>query len=112
MPDITGSIKATFVATINSGKILKAALHVPGTAASTDTDLVFTDQTVTVDPKGGLPAGQSEIQLAIAFDPGDPNATIGLGKVMSGNAKASVPPGTIDNDGHGFGVITLVGGNQ
>jgi len=110
MPNISGSIGSQFVATIDSGQIVQAKLHIPGTDANQDIDLPFTDQTVTVKPAGGLPAGPSSIRLAIVFAPGDPNAKIGVGTVTSGTAQASNPPGILFNDQvHASGVITLLG---
>jgi hypothetical protein len=109
MPDISGSIGSTFVVTLDSGTILLANLHLPG-AGLADTPLPHTDQTITVNPPGGLPMGPSVIRLAIDFAPGEPNANIGLGNVMNGQAAASDPPGVIIDDGrHSAGSITMRG---
>ena len=109
MPDISGSQGSIFVVTIDSGTIFQANLHIPG-AGVTDTPLPYTDQTVTVNPPGGLPNGPSVIRLAIDFPPGAPNANIGVGNVMTGHAAASNPPGVIYDDGlHSSAVITMIG---
>jgi len=109
MADISGAVGSTFVVSIDSGTILQANLHIPGGGVA-DTPLPYTDQTVTVNLLGGLPAGASAIRLALDFAPGDPNARIGVANVMSGHAAASNPPGIIIDNGPGTaGVITMWG---
>jgi hypothetical protein len=110
LANITGTIGSKFVATIDSGQILSAKLHIAGGDPGQDKILPFTDQTVSVNLAGGLPAGPSSIRLTVVFVPGDPNATIGVGTVISGTAAASNPPGIIFNDPtHPAQVITLIG---
>jgi len=109
LANIAGSIGSKFVVTIDSGTILQATLHLPGSGTA-DTPLPYTDQSVTVNIPTGLPAGPSLIRLAIDFAPGEANAHIGVGAVSSGSATASKPPGVIYDDGlHSFAVITLFG---
>lgn len=105
MANIEGTTNSNFDATVTSGIILSATLHIPG-SGTPDTPLDFTDTAVTVLK---LPAGLSEIRLAISFAPGDPDSTIGVGAVRSGVVTAPNPPGSIINDGTPAGVITMVG---
>jgi len=86
--DIVGSVGASFVATIDSGSIVQASLGGQNLQIGADS------RSVTVP---NLAAGDSTIQLALVFAPGDPNANIGVGAVTTGPAQAQVPPGIILN---------------
>ena len=98
--DIVGSVGASFVATIDSGTIVQATLGGQNLQVGAD------NRSVTVT---NLAAGDSTIQLALVFDPGDPDANIGVGSVTAGTAKAHTPPGVILNT-HVADVIELFGG--
>jgi len=98
--DIVGSVGATFVATIDSGTIVQATLGGQNLPMGAD------KRSVTVT---NLAAGDSTIQLGLVFDPGDPNAKIGVGSVTTGKAQAHVPPGEILST-HVADVIDLFGG--
>ena len=97
--DISGSVGADFVATIDSGTIVQAMIG--GQAATIGAD----NRSVTVT---GLAAGDSVIELALEFAPGDPDANIGVGAVTSGHAQAHNPPGIISST-HVADVIELFG---
>lgn len=91
MADITGTIGAKFTLTISAATIAQAVLQVPGQA----------DQTLTVDGTGrgvavpNLPAGQSEVRLALIWAPGDSDAIIDVGTVTSGTVNPAPIRGTI-----------------
>jgi len=103
MPNITGTLHAAFDVTLDSGAILSAKLHIPGSGED-DKPLDHTDQTVTVPD---LPGGASNIRLAMDFDPGDPNATYVVANVTNGTAAGE---GMIVNDQENPGaVITMLG---
>jgi len=98
--DIIGSVGASFVARIDSGAIVQATLGGQNLQIGADS------RSVTVP---ALAAGDSTIQLALVFAPGDLDANIGVGAVMTGNAQAHTPPGVIPNT-HVADVIELFGG--
>lgn len=97
--DIFGSIGANFVATVDSGSIVQAALN---------------GQQLTIGPDNrsvvvpSLPAGDSFIDLRVVFGPGEPDANIGVGAVTSGTVQAQVPPGQVLNQ-FPVGAIQLFG---
>lgn len=97
--DIVGSVGALFVAKIDSGTIVQATLGGQNLQIGSD------NRSVTIT---SLVAGDSNIQLALVFAPGDPHANITVGSVTTGTAQAHDPPGVILNT-HVADVIELFG---
>jgi hypothetical protein len=102
--DISGKTASSFVATIDSGTIVQAQLGIVGqpmVMLSVGAD----KRSVTVP---NLPSGNSTIWLAMIWAPGEPNANIGIGTVISGSVKAHNPPGVV-YDNSPVGAIEMFG---
>jgi hypothetical protein len=90
--DIVGTTGANFTLTIDATTITSAFLLVTGQA----------DTPLTIAPNGrevtvpSLPAGDSIVRLDLFWVPGDPDATIDVGTVTSGEAEAAESKGRID----------------
>lgn len=81
--DIIGSVGAKFTATVTSGTIGEAKLNDAPLSIGPD------NRSVTIN---GLPQGDSTVELAMAFAPGDAAALIGVGEVVSGSARVRYAP--------------------
>lgn len=104
MADITGTTGANFTFTISAATIVQAVLEVDGQP----------DQNLEVDGTGrevtvpSLPAGESDVRLALVWAPEDPDATIDVGTVTTGDANASPAKGILPaGDNPGF--VDLLG---
>ena len=102
--DIVGTIGSNFTCTIDAATILSAYLEVPNTPI-VSLEIGGGDREVTVP---SLPKGQSWVRLDIVWGPGDDDATIKVGTVTSGTAKAATPNHTLDA-GNTPGYIELFG---
>lgn len=102
--DITGKKGSNFTFTIDSGSVSSAYLEVPNQPIVALT-IANNSREITVP---NLPAGQSLVRLDIVWAPGDSNAVIDVGTVMSGSATAASPKHTID-DGESPGYVELLG---
>ena len=97
--DIVGTTKSKFTFTIDAATIVKATLIVPNRA---DIELTVggNNREVTVP---SLPAGDSVASLALVWAPGEADATIDVGAVITGTVSAADPKHTIDvGDTPGF----------
>jgi hypothetical protein len=104
--DIHGTTGANFTFTLSSATIVQAVLEVTGKPNVTLT--VSADGHEVTVPS--LPADQSFVRLALVWAPGDDDAVIDVGTVISGTAIAADPKHTIDaGDTPGF--VELFGGN-
>lgn len=102
--DIVGTTGANFTITIDSGTVLSAYLEVVN-QPNVSLAIGGNNREVTVP---NLPAGDSLVRLDLVWAPGDPNASIGVGTVITGQASATDPPGRID-DGETPGYVELFG---
>src|SRR5258708_4444723 len=83
--DIVGTKGSSFTITIDAATILSAYLEVPNQPIVA-LAIGGNDREVTVP---NLPAGDSLVRLDLVWAPGDPDATIDVGTVLSGNVKAA-----------------------
>jgi len=102
--DIVGTIESNFTVTIDAATILSAYLEVPNQPIVA-LAIGGNDREVTVP---NLPAGDSLLRLDLVWAPGDPDATIDVGAVFSGNVKVANSKGTIP-DGDTPGYVELFG---
>ena len=102
--DIIGTTGSSFTITLDSAKIVGARLVVDG---KDDVDLTISGskREVTVN---SLPSGDSKVALDLFWKPDEDDATIDLGKVISGSANAPSPKQTIDA-GETPGFVLLFG---
>ena len=103
--NIRGTTGANFTFTISSGSIVQALLEAPGQP----------DQKLTVSGDGSevtvpnLPAGDSGVRLDIVWAPGDSDALVDVGTVISGKVTAAPAKGIL-TAGDTPGFVTLSGG--
>jgi hypothetical protein len=100
--DIVGKTGSEFKFTLSpddpqarTGRIVKATLKASGQA---DSDLPFSAHEVTLKKPNKLPAGDSLVVLSIIWEPGDSDAVIDVGSVISGSADAADPKHFIQVD--------------
>ena len=100
--DIVGSTSSEFKFTLSpddpagtTGIIKKATLKVTGQA---DKELPFSAHEVTLRDPNKLPAGDSLVVLSILWGPGDSDAIIDVGLVISGSAHPADPKHFIQVD--------------
>lgn len=102
--DIVGTIESDFTVTIDSATIVTAFLMVKG-KPDLPLEIKGNKREVTVPD---LPAGDSTVRLDLFWAPGDKDATIDVGTVISGMAEAIPPKQTIDR-GQSPGFALLFG---
>lgn len=102
--DIHGSVGANFTFTVDTGTITKALLQAAG-QPDMQLTLDASGQVVTVP---GLPAGDSGVRLDIVWAPGDSDALVDVGTVISGTAQ-SAPAKKILMAGDTPGLVRLFG---
>ena len=101
--DIVGTTDSNFTIFIDSATIVNAVLRVPNKPNVT---LRVLGQREVEIPK--LPAGDSRVRLDLVWAPGDPDATVDVGRVISGSASAPEPKRTIPH-GDTPGYVKLFG---
>jgi hypothetical protein len=99
---MNGTSGANFTITISSGTITLAQLHVTNQPVVT---LAFTNREVVIP---NLPAGDSLVELALAWLDGEPNAIVDIGTITSGTVAAPSPKAIID-DNSSVGYVKLFG---
>jgi len=102
--NIYGTIGANFTFTLSAGTIILAQLHVTNQPVIT-LAVGGNNREVTIP---SLPSGDSLVELALTWLPGEPNAFVDIGTVTTGTATAPDPKARI-NDGSTFGAVKLFG---